>query len=192
MDVVDRSLVAREETIQLLKYNLSKARNRMKQQADKHRTERDFQVGKWVYLKLQPYRQTSIDERPNQKLATRYSGPFLILAKVGKVAYTLKLPPGATMHPTFHVSLLKKHHGAAPEIVPSFTVGTESLRWVPEAVIDKRIVQKYNHAVTKWRGKPTEDSTWEVVQGIEERFPKFDPWGQGSSEGDNDTNLSSI
>jgi hypothetical protein len=27
----------------------------MKNQADKHRSEREFSVGDWVYLKLQPY-----------------------------------------------------------------------------------------------------------------------------------------
>ena len=43
-----------------LKEHLETARNRMKQFADKHRTERVFAVGDWVYLKLQPYRQTSV------------------------------------------------------------------------------------------------------------------------------------
>nr|GEX59048.1 hypothetical protein [Tanacetum cinerariifolium] len=33
--------------------SLHKAHNRMKQQADKHRTEREFSMGSWVYLKLQ-------------------------------------------------------------------------------------------------------------------------------------------
>ncbi|GJX40056.1 hypothetical protein Tco_0255046 [Tanacetum coccineum] len=29
--------------------------------------------------------------------------------KIGQMAYTLKLPPEATISPTFHVSLLKQH-----------------------------------------------------------------------------------
>lgn len=82
LDVVDRSLLAREQTIQLLKYNLMKAQNRMKQMADQHRTERVFQVDNWVYLKIQPYSQTTVETRINQKLAPKYYGPHHILAKV--------------------------------------------------------------------------------------------------------------
>jgi hypothetical protein len=32
----------------------------MKKQADKHRQERSFEIGDLVYLKLQPYVQTSL------------------------------------------------------------------------------------------------------------------------------------
>ncbi|KAL8264668.1 hypothetical protein R6Q59_022798 [Mikania micrantha] len=43
------------------------------------------------------------------KLNPRYIGPFEIIAKVGPVAYKLKLPPELSgVHDTFHVSNLKK------------------------------------------------------------------------------------
>ena len=51
----DRSTILRE-----LQHNLNLARNRMKTQADQHRREVHFQVGDFVYLKLQPYRQSSV------------------------------------------------------------------------------------------------------------------------------------
>jgi hypothetical protein len=42
-------------------------------------------------------------------LAARYISPFLILARLGNVAYHLKLPPAlAGEHNVFHVSQLKK------------------------------------------------------------------------------------
>ncbi|OIT28094.1 putative mitochondrial protein, partial [Nicotiana attenuata] len=56
LDLVDRSLQAREATIRLLKSHLEKAQNRMKTQADKGKTDRAYAVGDWVYVKLQPYR----------------------------------------------------------------------------------------------------------------------------------------
>jgi hypothetical protein len=43
------------------------------------------------------------------KLAPRYMGPFLILARLGNVAFRLELPPTlAGVHNVFHVSQLKK------------------------------------------------------------------------------------
>lgn len=82
VDAIDRSLVAREHTIQLLKHHLSRAQNRMKQNADMHRTDRSFEVDNWVYLKIQPYRQTTIATRVNQKLAAKYYGSYKIIEKV--------------------------------------------------------------------------------------------------------------
>ena len=44
-------------------------------------------------------------------MVAKYYGPFQIEEKVGAVAYRLKLPPEARIHPVFHVSLLKKKIG---------------------------------------------------------------------------------
>nr|GEW99443.1 putative mitochondrial protein [Tanacetum cinerariifolium] len=57
VEAVDKTLVAREQTLKLLHFNLKKAQDRMKSQADKGRSDMEFQVNDWVYLKLQPYRQ---------------------------------------------------------------------------------------------------------------------------------------
>jgi hypothetical protein len=44
----------------MLKEQLSVAQDRMKLQADKQRTNRVFQVGEQVLLKLQPYAQQTV------------------------------------------------------------------------------------------------------------------------------------
>lgn len=50
----------------------------MKKQADKRRSERVFQIGDQVFLKLQPYIQSSVAHRANHKLAFKFFGPFTV------------------------------------------------------------------------------------------------------------------
>lgn len=47
-----------------LRLNLFKAQQRMKTTADRKRREEEFEEGKIVYLKLQPYKQKSLAKRP--------------------------------------------------------------------------------------------------------------------------------
>ena len=54
---------------------------------------------------------TSLSLHRVLKLHSRYYGPFRVIEKVGEVAYRLLLPEGCQLHPTFHVSQLKKHIG---------------------------------------------------------------------------------
>lgn len=111
METVDRSLSAREAALKMLKFYLLRAQGRMKKMADKQRSDREFKVGDFVYLKLQPYRQHIVVKRSCNKLAPKFFGPYEVLECVGKVAYRLKLPIGSKVHSTFHVSQLKKHVG---------------------------------------------------------------------------------
>ena len=98
----------KDDMQRLIQQNLLRAQQRMKNQADKQRVERQFAVGDSVFLKLQPYVQTSIARRSNQKLSYKYFGPYTILQRVGAVAYKLDLPPSSQIHPVVHVSLLKQ------------------------------------------------------------------------------------
>lgn len=112
-EMVDKTLAAREAIIQLLKFHITRAQQRMRDLANKHRSDRSFEVGDWVYLKLQPYRQVSVATRPFNKLAAKYFGPYPIASKVSAVAYTLLLPANVLIHPTFHVSQLKTMFGSS-------------------------------------------------------------------------------
>lgn len=60
--------------------------------ANKHRRDIEFNVEDSVLLKIRPHRQTSIKGAIHTKLAARYFGPFVILQRIGEVAYELQLP----------------------------------------------------------------------------------------------------
>ena len=59
-----------------------------------------FAVGEKVSL----LRRNIRTSRPSGKSDAKRLGPFEILAKVGPVAFKLRLPPTMKIHPTFHVS----------------------------------------------------------------------------------------
>jgi hypothetical protein len=97
-----------QKIVQLLKENLAVARNRMKQQDDQHRIEREFEVGEWVFVRLQPYKQLSLKHQGKNKLAPKFYGPYQINKKISHVAYGLELPDKSRIHNIFHVSCLKR------------------------------------------------------------------------------------
>ena len=81
----------------------------MKQQADQHRSERNFDVRDWVFLQLQPYKQMSLKQaKKDNKLLPKYYGPYKVLQNIGAMAYKLELPASSRVQPIFHVSCLKK------------------------------------------------------------------------------------
>lgn len=138
----------------------------MKQQADKHHQERSFEVGDWVYLKLQPYAQLSVARRSSHKLSYKYFGPFLVLQRVGQVAYKLQLPSNSQIHPVVHVSQLKK------AIPPEASVSSDDdLQCIytttlstPVQIMNQRL-QKVGHnavpfALVQWSHLPVQWMTW--------------------------------
>jgi len=89
----------------IIQQHLQRAQQRMKAQADKNRYERSSEPGEMVYMKLQPYVQSSIAYRSNKKLSFIYYGPFQVLQKIGEVAYKLDLSATSRIHPVLHVCL---------------------------------------------------------------------------------------
>ena len=179
VDQVDQELIDRDELLQLLKDNLSTAQARMKQQADTRRSEREFSVGDWVYLRLQPYKQLSINTRASMKLSPHFYGPYQITERIGAVAYRLKLPEDAKIHPVFHVSCLKPKLGEheSPQIQLPNTTEDRVIQAQPQAILDRRIVMRRRHPSTEvlvhWNNLPLEDATWEPYEELKTRFPEF-------------------
>jgi hypothetical protein len=178
-------LQQRQETAVLLQQHLLRAQQRMKHQEDKQRSEREFAVGDMVYMKLQPYAQTSVAKRSNHKLSFKYFGPYEVLARIGKVAYKLKLPENSQIHPVLHVSQLKK-------MVPSdqvhttdlsFHFLTDELSLVQPALVQQRRAMKrgrghIDQVLVSWTGLPATLCTWESEVVLRCRFPGAPAWGQ--------------
>lgn len=180
VEAVDRTMQRREAMIMTLKQQLAKAQQRMKVQADKGRSERVFQIGDWVWLKLQPYRQSSVQQRGNEKLSPKYYGPFQVKDTVGKVAYKLDLPENVKIHKVFHVSQIKKFRGILPNAIhiPEWMRGLSTDQDLqPAAILERRIVKRQNQAAVQylvhWLGFPIHDATWEYADNFEEQYPGF-------------------
>ena len=76
VQAVDELLHDRESILKEVRTNLIVAYNRMKVMADQNRCV--YEVGDYVYLKLQPYRQTTVAFRGSPKLAPRFSGLYKV------------------------------------------------------------------------------------------------------------------
>ncbi|GJU44176.1 putative reverse transcriptase domain-containing protein [Tanacetum coccineum] len=105
------------EKIIQIKQRIQATRDRQKSYADLKRKPMEFQVEDRVMLKVSPWKGV-IHFGKRGKLNPRYVGPFKVLAKVGSVAYKLKLPQELSrVHSTFHVSNLKKCYSDEPLVV---------------------------------------------------------------------------
>uniref|UniRef100_A0A8R7PSC5 Tf2-1-like SH3-like domain-containing protein n=1 Tax=Triticum urartu TaxID=4572 RepID=A0A8R7PSC5_TRIUA len=153
--------------------HLLRAQQRMKAQADKHRTERTFAVGDSVFLKLQPYLQSSVAPRANHKLAFKFYGPFRILARVGEVSYELDLPATSRVHPVFHVSLLKRVLASDSQVLPHLAPPDAHLQ-IPEQVLQQRVVRRGNNFVVqvlfRWSDSSAELATWKDKETLKHMF----------------------
>lgn len=151
---------------QLLQHHLNRAQQQMKHMADKKRSFREFQVGNWVYLKLQPYVQSSVAVRANHKLAFRYYGPYQILHRVGAVAYKLLLPAASQIHPVLHVSQLKGARGFSRPMQAELPTALSKFQ-VPQQFLHYRVSHTKNcpiiQLLTHWTGSAATDATWEQL-----------------------------
>jgi hypothetical protein len=93
-----------EEQVRLIRENLRTAQSRQKSYADTWRRQLEFRKGDHVYLKVSLIRGMR-RFKVKGNLSPRFIGPFLILKRVGEVAYQLELLEHlADVHDAFHVS----------------------------------------------------------------------------------------
>ncbi|GJS13679.1 transposon ty3-G gag-pol polyprotein [Tanacetum coccineum] len=151
VETIDKTLKEREEFIQTLKFHLLRAQNRMKQQVDRGRSERNFEAGDWV------------------------------ISKVGQVAYQLELNSQAQIHNVFHVSQLKGYKGEVPSGQLSGIPLCDQngmLAAQPLTILDRKMVKKKNvvavYGLVQWTNGSVEDTTWESLDKLSKEYPAFD------------------
>ncbi|OIT40314.1 putative mitochondrial protein [Nicotiana attenuata] len=120
---------------------------KMEAQANDRRTDKSFKVGDWIFVKLQPYRQSTFAVSPYNKLASRYFGPYPIVERVGVVAYKILLPPEKALMP------------------------------ISEAILARRLIKKSNkvfaQCLIKWTDLDSSYATWELASTSRTQFLAF-------------------
>ncbi|GJR80456.1 retrotransposable element Tf2 [Tanacetum coccineum] len=134
VESVDRTMQAREEFLQVAKFHLKRAQDRMISQANKHRSHRVLEVGMWVYLKLQPHRQLKLCKGNSHKTG------ILLHCKPNKV---LSAEPVAILDRR----LAKVNNKAATYVLVKWSNHTdEDATWENYADLIQRYPQFERHA----------------------------------------------
>ena len=103
----------------------------------------------------------------DNKLSSKYYGPYKVLQNIGTMAYKLELPASSRVHPVFHVSCLNKVMGdkiLVQTILPKLNEEGKIIL-EPKAVTETRSRQLPNRSTSKylikWKNLPTQYSTSE-------------------------------
>jgi hypothetical protein len=171
-----------EEQVQQIRENLSTAQSRQKSYADTRRRLLEFKEGDYVYLKVSPLRGMR-RFKVKGKLSPRFIGPFLILKRVGEVAYQLELPDHlADVHDVFHVSQLKKCLRVPEEQLPMEDLNVqEDLTYAeyPIKILDTLTRVTRNKVIkmckVQWNHHGEDEATWEREEELRIDFPHLFP-----------------
>jgi len=165
----------REATIQMIKFFLLRAQHRMKVQADQNWSKREFAMGDWVWLKLQPYRQQSLQFRANHKLSPKYYGPshpkYYMLKKVASHC------SDSPHLPCVSAQAIARDLPRKPHILGSMQGLDVETPLKPVTVLDRKMVRKGNRvaiqSLVQWEGQAVEDATLHDAEELEKKIPKF-------------------
>ena len=121
------------------------------------------------------------NSRKRGKLGPRFIGPFKVIARVGKVAYRLELPPELSqIHNTFHVSRLRKCLADESAHVPINDIQVdERLNYVerPIAILERKINSLRNKEIglvkVQWQHRKGSEWTWEPEEKMRSNYPEL-------------------
>ena len=152
---------------------LNQARQQMMQQTDSSRRLLEFQEGDLVLLSTKHIR---FRQCPT-KLQRRFVGPFEIIQKVSSAAYRLKLPENWSMHPVFHISLLKSWRETqwscpVEEIEPEVELTTRPMYEVDRILKWRKVMvgrRRTREFLITWKDVALDEAEWVAEADFEDR-----------------------
>ncbi|GJS91626.1 hypothetical protein Tco_0774262, partial [Tanacetum coccineum] len=151
VDIVDRTWRQENRQLQTLKVHLERQQNRMKQQADKKRSDKGRQ----------------------NNFSPKSFGPFKVVEKIRQGAYKLELIAHAQIHNLFYVSQLKLYKGTPhlTQVLDLPSCNKEGILEVePIALLDRMTVKKKNvvvvYGLVQWANETEEGATWEPMEEL--------------------------
>jgi hypothetical protein len=174
LPAVQQQLQDRDEFLAEVRERLEQAQQHYKDFYDRKHRELEFQAGDWVWLRLIHRLAASMDIKGRNNLGPHFFEPFQVLARVGEVAYKLKLPEGACLHNVFHVGVLKRYRGSPPDAPGSLpTVHHGRACLTPASVLHSRLARDILELLVHWSGQPAAEASWVPLEEFSELYPSF-------------------
>ena len=141
----------------------------MKQAVDKSCREETYKEDDKVVLWTRHLK--NFDTHLFVKLRRHWVGPFTVKKVVSPVAYRLDLPQGWKIHPTFHISNLKRYvqseefvrevQPPPPELVEGM------LEYEAEGILWHKGKGAHRRYLVLWKGYPLTEAIWEPAVHLE-------------------------
>ena len=140
----------------------------------------EFTEGDKVFVRVAPMKGVTRFGKKG-KLNPRYIGPFVILERVGPVAYRLALPLElANIHDVFHVSMLRKYMSDPSHVIRHELLqlqGDLVYKEVPVKILDRKVQELRTKSIplvkVLWRNHEIEEASWELEDEIRKKYPSL-------------------
>jgi hypothetical protein len=140
----------------------------------------EFVVGDQVLLRVSPTKGV-VRFDVSGKLSPRYIGPFTIFARVGSLAYRLRLPDSMVgVHPVFHVSMLRKFLWDPDHQIKLEPIAVQqdlTLECRPVHILEpsERVMRRRSIKYVKvlWTNPYEREATWELEELMRQKYPEL-------------------
>jgi hypothetical protein len=161
-----------KKDLQIAKVNSDSSQQKQKKYADTRRREAVFKEGEQVLVST---RNLKLINGQTAKLRKRFIGPFKVIQVLSDLNYKLDLPNNLKVHPTFHISQLKKfitdpsfnrdpvYNGPPPQQICDDEVPIYEV----DKILDKRGVGNKVQYLVLWKGYPEWEATWEPLSNLD-------------------------
>jgi hypothetical protein len=158
-----------EQVLQRCRDALESAHDRMKHFYDRNRPDIAFAVGDQVLLDTLHLDLAHVGTQGRRKFASRFIGPYKILATTTPNTYRISLPPGIRLHDEFHVQYLRPYHedpnpnrlNRVPRLITRDGVEGNQIR----AIVGQRVRRGIQYYKVQWFGRDEPD-TWEPATNL--------------------------